>query len=40
VKVDGQEIGTVTAEGSQSVPCVVVRIFAVHAGPVAVKSSP
>jgi hypothetical protein len=38
--VDGQEVGTVTAEGQQSVPCVVVRIFAVHAGPAAVKSSP
>jgi hypothetical protein len=40
LKVDGQEVGTVTAEGQQSVPCVVVRIFAVHAGPAAVKSSP
>lgn len=39
LKVDGQEVGTVTAEGQQSVPCVVVRIFAVHAGPVAAKSS-
>jgi hypothetical protein len=39
VKVDGQDVGTVTAEGHQSVSCVVVRIFALHAGPVAVKSS-
>jgi hypothetical protein len=39
LKVDGQEVGTVTAEGQQSVSCVVVRIFAVHAGPVALKSS-
>lgn len=39
LKVDGQEVGTVTAEGQQSVPCVVVRIFAVHAGPVAVKAN-
>jgi hypothetical protein len=36
----GQQIGTVTAEGSQLVPCVVIRIFAVHAGPVAATSNP
>lgn len=39
VKVNGQEVGKFTAEGSESVPCVVVRIFAVHAGPVAAGSS-
>jgi hypothetical protein len=39
VQVNGQEVGTVTAEGHQSVPCAVVRIFALHAGPVAVGSS-
>jgi hypothetical protein len=40
VKANGQDVGTFTSEGHQSVPCVVVRIFAVHAGPVAVKSNP
>ena len=36
VKVDGQDVGTVTAEGHQTVDCTVVKIIAMHAGPVAV----
>jgi hypothetical protein len=40
VQVSGQDVGTFTAEGHQSVSCVVIRIFAVHAGPVAAQSSP
>lgn len=40
VTAGGQKIGTITAEGSQLVPCVVIRIFAVHAGPVAATSKP
>ncbi len=39
VKIDGQEVGTVTAERNQSIACAVVRIFALHVGPVAVGSS-
>jgi uncharacterized protein YecT (DUF1311 family) len=39
VKVDGQQVGTFTAEGHQLVPCVVIRIFALHAGPVAAGSA-
>jgi hypothetical protein len=38
VTAGGQEVGKITAEGQQLVPCVVIRIFAVHAGPVAATS--
>jgi hypothetical protein len=36
VKVDGQDVGTVTSEGEKAVDCAVIRIIALHAGPVAV----
>ena len=36
VKVDGQQVGTVESEGEKSVDCAVIRIVALHAGPVAV----
>ena len=39
VKIDGQEVGTVTAERNDAIPCAVVRIFALHVGPVAVGSN-
>jgi hypothetical protein len=35
----GQNVGSFTAEGHELVPCVVIRIFAVHAGPVAAATS-